>query len=186
MIQVGYRICHVGSSILGQLQKCDTIISHCKGVEFLILVRLLIFPTLIIWHTEKGYILSRGNAIFATQEVITRYVRDGSQVFMCLYCIQKAFNSVEYPVLLDRLCEARVNGKTWWPLKSWCDGASCRVQCALSNSFTVEKIVKEGSVLSPTLFLLVMDPLLKQLELLGHGLSVDNFHAGGFFNADDI
>ena len=54
--------------------------------------------------------MSCDDAIFATQEVIARYVRGGSQVFMCLYDMQKAFDSVEYPVLLDRLYEAGVNG----------------------------------------------------------------------------
>lgn len=56
----------------------------------------------------------------------------------------------------------------------------------MSNSFTVERGVKQGSVLSPTLFLPVMDPLLKQLELSGVGLSVNNFYAGRFLHADDI
>ena len=60
-----------------------------------------------------------------------------------------------------------------------CDGA-------LSNSFKVERGMKQGSVLSLTLFLLVMDPLLKQLEVSGLGLSVNNFYAGGFLHADDI
>ena len=46
--------------------------------------------------------------------------------------------------------------------------------------------MKQGSVLSPTLFLLVMDSLLKQLEVSGLGLSVNNFYAGGFLHADDI
>ena len=84
----------------------------------------------------------------------------------------------------ERLYEAGVKGKTCRLLY---DGASCQVQCkgALSNSFTVERGVKQGSILSPTLFLLVMDPLLKQLELSGLGLSV-NFYAGGFLHADDI
>ena len=58
--------------------------------------------------------------------------------------------------------------------------ASCHVLCdrALSNSFKVERGVKQDSVLSPTFFLLVMDPLLKQLEVSGLGLSVNNFYAG--------
>ena len=46
--------------------------------------------------------------------------------------------------------------------------------------------MKQGSVLSLTLFLLVMDPLLKQLEVSGLGVSVKNFYAGGFLHADDI
>ena len=49
-----------------------------------------------------------------------------------------------------------------------------------------ERGVKQGSVLSPALFLLVMDPLLRQLQESGVGLSVNNFYAGGFLHADDI
>ena len=43
------------------------------------------------------------DAIFATQELIARYVSEGSTVHMCLFNLQKAFDSVEFPVLLDLL-----------------------------------------------------------------------------------
>jgi len=46
--------------------------------------------------------------------------------------------------------------------------------------------VKQGIVLSPALFLLVMDPLLKQLLASRMGLTVNNLYAGGFLHADDI
>ena len=111
-------------------------------------------------------------------------------MFLC--DMQKGFESIECLVLLDRLCQAGVNEneKTWQLLRSWYDVASCQVQCegALSSSFTVERGVKQGSVFSPTDFLLVMDPLLQQLELSELRLSVDNFYAGrhGFLHADDI
>ena len=36
------------------------------------------------------------------------------------------------------------------------------------------------------LFLVVMDPLLRQLEESGMGLSVNSFYAGGFLHTDDI
>ena len=47
---------------------------------------------------------------------------------MCLYDLQKAFDSVEYPVLLKRLFEAGVNGKTWRLLRNWYEGARCQVR----------------------------------------------------------
>ena len=50
----------------------------------------------------------------------------------------------------------------------------------------MERSVRQGLVLSPGLFLLVMDPLLKQLQASGLGLSLNNFYAGGFHHADDI
>ena len=46
--------------------------------------------------------------------------------------------------------------------------------------------MKQGSVLSPILFLLVMDPLLRKLEASGLGLNLHNYYAGGFLHADDI
>ena len=45
---------------------------------------------------------------------------------------------------------------------------------------------KQGSVLSPVLFLLVLDPLLRELQASWLGLSVTNFYAGGFLHADDV
>ena len=67
--------------------------------------------------------VSCADAIFAAQEVIARYMKNGTQVYMCLYDLQKAFDSVEYPVLLDRLFEVGMNGKMWHLLKSWYSGA---------------------------------------------------------------
>ena len=42
------------------------------------------------------------DAIFSTQEMIAKYLSRGSKVYMCLYNIQKAFDSVEYAVLIDK------------------------------------------------------------------------------------
>jgi len=115
-------------------------------------------------------------------------VREGSDVYMCLYDLQKAFDSVEYCVLLERLFSVGVNGRMWRLLRSWYNNVRCRV-CMngnLSSDFAVQRGVRQGSVLSPTLFLLVMNPLLIKLQASGLGPSINNFYAGGFLHADDI
>ena len=107
--------------------------------------------------------ISCADAIFATQETIARYARQGSCVFMCLYDLEKAFDTVEYPILLERLYAAGINGKCWRLIRNWYMGAQCRVRIQkglISRPYVMERGVKQGSVLSPVLFLLVMDPLL--------------------------
>ena len=103
----------------------------------------------------------------------------------CVYMTLKK----HYPVLLDRLYAAGINGKCWRLLKNWYEGAQCRVKTQtgdLLRPFVIETGVKQGSVLSPTLFLMVLNLLLSSLQQAGIGPSVNNFFAGGFLHADDI
>ena len=55
-----------------------------------------------------------------------------------------------------------------------------------SRSFTICRSFRQGSVLSPILFLLVMDPLLQELRQIFCGPSVCGLYLGAFSNADDI
>lgn len=65
---------------------------------------------------------------------------------------------------------------------SWYEGANCQITgCCLSHIR-----IKQGSVLSLALFLLIVDPLLKALEQSGLGLSVNHFYAGGSLHANNI
>ena len=68
-----------------------------KVLEFLLLDRL----KLVLLEAYVSNV-SCANASFATQEVVARYVHEGSNVYMCLYDLQKAFDLVEYCVLLER------------------------------------------------------------------------------------
>ena len=52
--------------------------------------------------------------------------------------------------------------------------------------FTIQRGVLQESVLSRILFLLVMDPLLRGLEINKKGPSLHNVYVGAFAHADDI
>ena len=128
------------------------------------------------------------DAIFATQELIARYISEGSTVHMCFFDLQKAFDSVDFLVLLDRLFSIGINGKTWRLIRNWYTGGMCfvHVDGASSTSFPIERGVRQGFILSPTFFNIVMDPLLRTLESLDLGLSVNNLYSGAYLHADDI
>ena len=121
-------------------------------------------------------------------EVISTYSRCSEKVYMCFYDLQKAFDSIQYPVLLKCLYESGVNGKAWRIIRSWYTSpkSMVRVNGVLSSPFTLERGVLQGSVLSPVLFLLILDPLLKSLQSNGLGPSVGDTYAGDFIRADDI
>lgn len=91
-----------------------------KVLEFLVLERLeTVFVSAGLPHINQSAYRRAVSCANATQEVVARYLRGGSRVYMCLYDLQKAFDSVEYPVLLEKLFDAGVNGKMWRLLKSW-------------------------------------------------------------------
>ena len=54
------------------------------------------------------------------------------------------------------------------------------------GALSVKRGVKQGSVLSPTLFILIMNPFLQQLETSGLGLTINSFYASGFAHVDGI
>ena len=64
--------------------------------------------------------------------------------------------------------------------------SSVRLGPHASAPFALEGDVRQGSVLSPTLLLILMDPLLKKRHFISMGISVNNLYAGVYLHAHDI
>ena len=103
--------------------------------------------------------ISCTDATFATQEILTNHLREDGQPYLCLFDIEKVFDSVELPILLQHLYDIGINGKFWRLIKNWYTNSNSHVRIHNQHSepFTVERGVEQGSILSPTPFLTVID-----------------------------
>ena len=132
-----------------------------KLLETLILGRLS--PVLqelgIPHHNQTGYRkhVSCTDAISSTMETLSHYLSECETTYLCCYDLQKAFDSVEYGVLLCHLYYAGINAKLWRLLRAWhlSPCAQVKVCGKLSAPFSLERGVRQGSVLSPFLFRLL-------------------------------
>ena len=81
-----------------------------------------------------------------------------------------------------------MNGKFWRLMKNWYSNSMnvVKLDNQFSECFPVNRGVKQGSVLSPTLFTIVIDSPLKHLETTGQGLCFSKLDVGSSGHADNI
>ena len=135
---------------------------------------------------RKG--VSCTDSIFAGMEALARFRSSGDNVYSCFYDLASAFDTVEFCVLLDNLFHAGVRGKCWRLLCEWYCNLTSQVRLGTyrSEPFTISRGIRQGSVLSPMLFNLVMDPLLSELSSRCLGISINGIFLGAFAHADDL
>ena len=144
------------------------------------------FPSIQQTAYQRG--VSCEDATFAAFETIAYLTRSGNTVFQTFYDLEKAFDSIEYCVLLKHLFSKGIHGKCWRIIQSFYDKprGHVKVNGCLSPSFVIGRGVRQGSVLSPTLFLVVIDSLLEKLKGAYAGITLDGLYLGSLGHADDI
>ena len=92
-----------------------------------------------------------------------KVLREGGEAFLSPFDLEKAFDTIENPVLLQCLYNKGICGRAWRIINSWYTGATATVEIenTVSELFQQERGVRQESVLSLTLFLMVMDEMLK-------------------------
>jgi len=120
--------------------------------------------------------------------VIQHFNKNGSTVYLSALDATKAFDRVDHNILIKKLV---ARGAPWcfiWIIKNWYSklNAVVRWNGVLSHSFSVGRGVRQGGVLSPLMFNVYIDDLIRRLESDRLGCCVNGIYIGCIVYADDI
>jgi len=130
--------------------------------------------------------LSCVQSLFCVNKVIDFFVDNGSTVNMCCLDISKAFDKIDHNILFSKLLQRGVPPCFVLTLLNWYSKSYSKIQWGdiLSSQFQMTSGVRQGGVLSPTLFAVYVDSLLYKLN--NYGCFVNNVCYGSFMYADDL
>ena len=125
---------------------------------------------------------------WAVQETISYYLKRGSSVYCCLLDFSKAFDKVNFDELFSKLRSRKFPPVVLRLLIYIYKNQSCfiRWNSAQSDSFLVKNGVRQGAILSPSLFCVYLDELLHRLRDAGVGCFVGGVFLGAYGYADDV
>ena len=125
---------------------------------------------------------------YVLNEVLDHYTQGGSKVFVTMLDASRAFDRVHYGKLFHLLMEREMCCSTIRLLLTMYTGQVLAVRWAhsVSNSFACNNGVKQGGVLSPILFCIIIDVLLQRLRNSGVGCYIGSTFVGAVSYADDV
>jgi len=124
------------------------------------------------------------------QQTVKYFTERGSTVFISTVDASKAFDRICHVKLIDKLCDGNFPRCLICVLCNWYGKLISYVRWngVLSDPFVVSQGVRQNGVLSPFLFNIYVDDLIKQLELelSGTGCHVSRVYIGAILYADDL
>ena len=160
----------------------------CKLLDHLIFLREK--KTLVTSNLQFGFKpkLSASHATAVVTETVDYYLDRGGSVYTLALDASKAFDRVEYVKLFQHLIDRGVNPFYVRILLNMYLNQQIRVSFnnTMSNYFNVTNGVKQGGVLSPTLYSIYIDDMLNELEKSGYGCCVGEIYSGSVAYADDL
>ena len=159
----------------GDPTKCEnyrgiSLINHAAKLYERILerrIRAVIEPQLGEW--QHGFRTNRGTTdmVFSIRQLMEKAWEYNIKLYIIFIDLQKAFDSVPRKKLWKCLTEYGINGQLLKAIKSTYKPCISKVNTEYENDkwFEITSGVKQGSVLSPLLFVTYMDKIMKRVNL---------------------
>ena len=120
--------------------------------------------------TQSGFKQGMGTreGIFSLRIITEKLLEKHKKIYICFIDYKKAFDRVYHAMLLEILKKFEIDGKDLKLIMNlyWQQTASIKTEEGQSNSFGIKRGVRQGCVLSPSLFNVYTESIFKEFEEL--------------------
>ena len=178
-VPLNYR----GISLLSNISKLFSGILNDRLTKYLDSEKILV-------DEQNGFRKARTclDHIYVLTSIIRNRKAQKLPTFSVFVDMKKAFDWVDRDLLFYKLLQNNINGRLYESIKSlYCNSLSCiNVNGNFTPWFTTTYGVRQGDVLSPTLFSMFINDLAIEINDLGLGIPVGNSVINILLYADDI
>ena len=172
-----------------ELHRTISLMSHITKVLLRVLLRRMrkcLRPE--ISRTQFGFVPDKGtrNAIFTLSMLMERCIQVQKDLYICFIDYSKAFDKVRHDELFNILASLDIDGKDLRIIRNlyWDQNAAVRIEGEVSEFKKIKRGVRQGCVMSPDLFNIYSETILRHLEDLP-GLKLNGENINNIRYADD-
>ena len=141
-----------------------------------------------IGEEQCGFVEGKGtsNAIYIVRTIIERAIEVKTDLYMCFIDYTKAFDNVKHNEIFNMLKELNIDGKDLRIIANmyWKQTAAIRIENKIGKYQQIKKGVRQGCVLSPDLFSLYSEIIMRAIENMP-GISIGGYNINNVRYADD-
>ena len=173
-----------------ELHRTISLMSHITKILLRIIMkraRNRIKPE--IAEEQCGFVEGKGtaNAIYILRNLMERSLEVKKDLYICFIDYTKAFDRVKHSEIIQILQNLDIDGKDLRMIRNiyWEQSAAVRIETQVSEFQPIKRGVRQGCVLSPDLFSLYSEQIMRQIKDMP-GVKVNGHMINNIRYADDI